>query len=83
MPVKECWAWLGKGARRLEVEGGDEDVAEVDVEAKEARVHVDHLSLNGEHGPPPPFGRRRMARKRRHRCLSEPGESKRGRQCVQ
>jgi len=80
---KACSAWLGQEVRQLEVEGGDEDAVEVDVEAKEIRVQVDRLSWNREREPPPHFGRRRRARKRRHQCLAEPGESKKGRHCVQ
>lgn len=62
---------------RLEVENGYEDIVEVDMGAKE--VQVDHLSWGQEREPPPLFERTRTARKRRHQCLAEPGESKKGR----
>jgi hypothetical protein len=80
--TKACSAWPGKKVRRLEVEGGDE-VVEVDVEAKEERVRVDRPSWNRVCEFPPLFERRKRARKRRHQCLAEPGESKKGRHCVQ
>jgi hypothetical protein len=59
------------------VEDGDGDIVEVDVEAK--NVQVDHLSWDREREPPPLFERTRMARKRRHQCVAEPGELKKGR----
>jgi hypothetical protein len=65
------------------VEDGDEDVVEVDMEVKEVTVQLNQLRWDRGREPPPLFGRRRKARKRRHRCLSEPGESKKGRHCVQ
>jgi len=66
------------------VEDGDENVVEVfDMEAKEVRVQLNHLRWDRGREPLPLFGRRRKARKRRHRCLSEPSESKKGRHCVQ
>jgi hypothetical protein len=42
--AKACSVWPGQKVRRLEVEGGDEDVVEIDVEAKEERVQLDRLS---------------------------------------
>jgi hypothetical protein len=65
------------------VEGGDEDVVEVDMEAKELGVQLNHLSWDRGPELPPLFGRRRKARKKRRRCLSEPSESKTGRHCVE
>ena len=82
MTTMACSAWLGQGVRRLEVEGADEDVIEVDMEANEVRVQADHLGCNRERGPHPPFGKRRRERKRRRQCLAGPGESKKGRHCV-
>jgi len=80
--MEACWAWPRREPRRLEVEGADEYVAEVDVEAKRVRVQEDHLCWNREREPPPLFGRKRKARKRHHRRLSGPGESKKGRHHV-
>lgn len=54
----------------------DEDQVEVDVETKGVRAQTVHLSWNIERGPPRLFGRRKKARRRRHRCVAGPRESK-------
>lgn len=80
MITEGCRAWLGQGARLPEAEDSDEVVG---MEAKEVRVQLNMLRCGPASGLPPLFGRRRKARKRRHRCVSEPGELKKGRHCVQ